>query len=192
MRVTKILWLTFGARPVSFSVYLFGLSLNSTISQFKVVLQDIIRIFSGACALISYCFSKDNIPVALSQFSTESFFVIPGNTYSYDLHICNDTGTNAAVKLLVDIYAKELPVHPEGHYAYYSKNIYLTAHESKHLVVSYNWIDSFAIRIDELSHMPDDSWRGTCRQKGAYLIQAILLNEHGQRLDGLSIVQQLV
>ncbi len=166
--------------------------MNSTRAQLKTALKDLEKIFRGSVALLRYCCRKDNIPVAISLFSTESFSVIPGTTSRYELHMVNDTDFSSAVNLLLDIYAKDLQVHPDGHYAYYTKQVVLHAHESKCVVINYNWRDSFAICIDGESHLPDSSWRGTCRKTGAYIIHAILLNDQNQRLDGLSIVQQLL
>ena len=148
--------------------------------------------FRGTCSLIRSCLSKDRIPIALSLFSTSSLIVIPEDTHLYDIYILNNTDENFAAKILIDIYFKDNQVHPEGHYAYYSKNIFLQAREFKHLVMRYNWKDSFTIHFNGCEYLPDTGWRGLCSNAGAYLIQAILLDDRDHRLDSLSIVQKLV
>ena len=164
---------------------------NGTADQLKTAIRDIRRTVCGLGSLIKYCFEKDDISLALSLFSSNSSSITAGNTYTYDVILLNNTSQDIRVSLLFDIYLKSKSVHPEGHFAYYVKNILIRSHQSTSAVISYNWNDCLKFNIDGHIAEPDNVWRGVCSSKGAYLIQAALLDEQGTCLDKLTIVQQL-
>ena len=164
---------------------------KGTADQLKTAIKDIRRTVCGIGSLIKYCFEKDDISLALSLFSANSSSIRAGNTYTYDVIIINNTAQDIRARLLFDIYLKNKPVHPEGHFAYYVKNIFIRSHQSSSAVISYNWNDCLKFTIDGHITDPDNVWRGVCSSKGAYLIQAALLDEHGTCLDKLTIAQQL-
>ena len=159
---------------------------------FKIIVGDIRKIFSGFCSLLKYLIFNDEIGLTLSLFSTDSAIVRPGNKHTYKIIMLNDTNNDALLRVLFDIYRLKNPAHPDGHYAYYAKNVFLKAHESKELEINYNWEDCCNFIADEAAAAPEDSWRGTCSSKEKYAVMAVLLNEQGQRLDKLTITQQLV
>ena len=165
---------------------------RATADNLKIIVNDIRKTFSGLCTLLRHVISPDEISIALSLFSADSAIVRPGNKHTYKIIMLNDTNNDTPLRVLFDIYRLKNPVHPEGHYAYYAKNYFLKAHENKELEIDYNWEDCCNFIADEAAAAPEDSWRGTCSSKEKYAVMAVLLNEHGQRLDKLTITQQLV
>jgi hypothetical protein len=159
---------------------------------FKIIVGDIRKICNGFCSLLKYSIFNDEIGLTLSLFSADSAIVHSGNKHTYKIIMLNDTNNDAPLRVLFDIYRLKNPVHPDGHYAYYAKNVFLKAHETKQLDIDYNWKDCFSITADESVATPDDSWRGTCSSKEKYVIIAVLLDEQGHSLDKLTITQQLV
>jgi len=156
------------------------------------IVSDIRKVFSGFCALLRYLILNDKIPLTLSLFSADSSVVSIGSRSTYKITILNNAAQDSRLRLLFDIYRLKNPVHPDGHYAYYAKNVFLKAHETKQLDIDYNWKDCLSITADESVTTPDDSWRGTCSSKEKYVILAVLLDEQGHSLDKLTIAQQLV
>ena len=159
--------------------------------QIKLFVKDLNNIISGLGLLLKYCFSKDDITLALSLFSANSFIVRCGSTYTYEVIIVNNTDRDIGLKLMLDIYLKSNPVHPEGHYAYYVKNIFIKTHEVKHVDFSYNWENHAQFVIDGTVAQSDDLWRGICAVKGMYCVHALLLNEQHTCIDKLTIIQHL-
>ena len=159
--------------------------------KFKIIVGDIRKIFSGFCSLLKYLSFNDEIGLTLSLFSADSAIVRPGNKHTYKIIMLNNTNNDAQLRVLFDIYRLKNPVHPEGHYAYYAKNVFLKAHKNKEIEIDYNWKDCCNITADGAVVTPDDSWRGTCSSTEKYAVQAVLLNEQGSCLDKLTIVQEL-
>jgi hypothetical protein len=156
------------------------------------VIGDIKRLLSGAFNLTWYLLSKDKVTVSLSQFNTASPETRPGKECLYEATIANNTASSLWVRLLFDIYLSSNPVHPEGHYAYYEKRIFVQAHEDQRVKITYDWNDQAIFEIDGIQFHPGNAWRGSCSSKDKYLINAVLLDEDGNTYEKLTLVQGLL
>ena len=157
----------------------------------KGVFIDAYKVVKGFFAILRYGISKDKICLSLSHFSTASQVVNPGHNCAYTVGICNTSKQNTWVKLLFDIYLKENSVHPEGHYGYFEKAIFVRAHESQTFCIIYDWKNGAIIDIDDVSFEADVFWCGDCESKGKYVVKALLLDEKGEAFDELTLVQNL-
>lgn len=135
----------------------------------------------GLLSLAHYVKASSDVAVSLSQFMTESMVVRPGEVAEYVLKLVNNGKEHLWLGLLVDIYAYDNQTHPEGHHAYFRKDILVPSRSSQTLVLHYNWLDSAAFVLDGFSFAPDRSWSGPCDVAGNYLVWARL---YGPAADG--------
>ena len=82
-------------------------------------------------------------------------------------------------------------MHPEGHYGYFEKAIFVMAHQNQSLGIIYDWKDDASIDIDDVFFKPDVFWSGDCQSKGKYLVKTLLLDKTGEAFSELSLVQNL-
>lgn len=153
--------------------------------------KDTFNVVKGFFAVLSYAITKDQISLGLSHFSTTFRVVKLGYHCTYQVGICNITEKNEWVRMLFDIYLKKNPVHPEGHYAYFEKTIYVKAQESQQVNINYDWKDNVVIDIDDVSFDPDIFWSGECVSMGKYVVKALLYDEKGEVFDELKLIQKL-
>ena len=161
------------------------------LSMFGTAIRDCKKIAFGLLNLLRYLISRDRISVCLSLFSTNSIVVKEGAVSHYEIVLANNTFQPFCVSLLFDIYLRSNPIHPEGHYAFFKKHVYVRGRENQGIKISYDWEDSVVIDIDDISTSPDDFWRGICRIKGKYFVHVLLLNRESKSFDHLTLVQEL-
>jgi hypothetical protein len=159
--------------------------------KIKGVFVDAYKVIKGFFAILRHGIFKDKICLGLSLFSTTSQVVNPGYNCAYTVGICNTSKQNTWVKLLFDIFLKENSVHPEGHYGFFEKAIFVRAHENQNLRIIYDWKAYVVIDIDGVSFEPDVLWSGDCESKGKYFVKALLFDEDGEAVDELTLVQNL-
>ena len=114
-----------------------------------------------------------------------------GEPNKYVCVLTNNTARNCWARLLIDIYLKDNPVHPGGHYAYFAKNIHIGSKQSQKIELAYDWNDAAFFYVDGLKLIPDDIWRGFCMARTQYVVRALLKNEDGQPYEQLQLVQSL-
>lgn len=149
------------------------------------------RITTGLQSFWRHFRTADHISLSLARFSAASAVAREGGRNTYECLVANNTGEHRWVKLLIDIYLKDRQVHPEGHYAYFTKSIYVRSKDCEHVRVTYDWNDRAAFCLDGLEFPADDLWRGSCREEKHYMIKASLLNEDGIEYEGLQLIQNL-
>jgi len=154
-------------------------------------IRDLRKVASGLFALIRYIILRDRVSFCISLFSSNSWVAKKGEVSRYEVIFANNTSKPVWVALLFDIYLKSNPIHPEGHYAFFKKHIYVRSRENQEIKISYDWEDSVIIDIDDIPTSPDDFWRGSCRIKGKYFVHASLLNGDSIAFDHLTLVQEL-
>jgi len=159
--------------------------------MFGTAIRDFKKIAFGVLHLLRYLTSEDRISVCLSLFSSNSVVVKEGAVSHYEIVLANNALHPLCVIFLFDIYLRSNPTHPEGHYAFFKKNVYVRSRENQKIRISYNWEDSVVIDIDDIPTSPDDFWRGRCRIKGKYFVHVSLLNEESKSFDRLTLVQEL-
>jgi hypothetical protein len=155
------------------------------------IFRDAGKVVKGLFSIFWYGISKDKISVSLSVFRTNSQVVKQGDNCTYEIGICNISKHSITVKFLFDIYLKENPVHPNGHYGYFEKSIFVQAHKSQDFRIIYDWKDYAVIDIDDITLEPDVFWCGECESKGKFIVRALLLDEKGETFDELTLVQNL-
>jgi len=157
----------------------------------NLVINDIKRFFSGFFALLRYIFEREEISLSLSLFSTDSQNSQIGKTSAYELTLANNSNDDLWARVLFDIYRKDTPSHPDGHVAYFVKKVFIRSNESKTLSIQYNWQDNARFEIDGVSQEADAAWLGSSELSGLCNINAVLLNESGNSLETLTIIQNL-
>lgn len=155
------------------------------------VIRELKKLVYGTFRFAAYLLSKDKITVSLSQFSTVYSEAEIGKESIYEAIISNNTNKNLWLKLLVDIYVLNNQVHPEGHYAYFEKSIFIQAHECIKNKIIYNWLDNAIFEIDGVQFYPNNEWNGCCDLKGKYIIIALLRDENGNTYEKLTLVQEV-
>lgn len=153
--------------------------------------RDLRRIVRGTAAFFQYLLSKESIDVGLGLFSAESRTVVSGRPSRYVIRIANVSKEAHDVKLVIDIYATEVPEHPEGHYGYFSKRLPVKPRTSMSIEVHYDWLTTVSFVIDGVPSPPDEFWKGEVVSPQLYLVNAILFDPRGNRVDGLTIYQEL-
>lgn len=157
----------------------------------KMVLRDLGKMAKGCVALVRYAFTKDNISVCLSLFSAESAEAKSGVPNEYEVLLMNNGDRSLVVKLLIDVYLRTNPVHPDGHHGYFEKMIFLSPHKMHPVMFVHDWISRSSFKLEDVSFEPDNGWRGDCRAPGVYSLSAVLLGSEGKPLDRLMLIQEL-
>ncbi|GEM_PF-1348754 len=138
-----------------------------------------------------YLRENNEIKTSISLFSTSSRFVKEGEEAYYTIVLANGTLHDLLQKLVIDIYFKDNPVHPDGHYAYFTKEILIPSRMGCELHVKYDWKTMAHFVFDGVILKPDNVWRSECQMKGKYLIHAILSDLDGHPQEHLTLVQEL-
>jgi len=155
------------------------------------VIGDLRRIISGVINLVRCSVSNENIGVSLSTFSTASFRTEIGKECRYGVSIANNSAQGLWSILLIDIYLKENQKHPEGHYAYYEKRVYLRGRESQNIEIIYNWKTPPLFKIEGAAFSPDNLWRGSLNAEGRFIIHALLKSSENAVIEHLTLLQEV-
>jgi len=155
------------------------------------MMEDIKRAISESILLMRHLISRDDIPLSLSLFSAGSKSVRWGQDADYMVALINNTDKPIWVRLLIDIYFKNKPVHPEGHHAYFEKMVFIPPSVSQEIRFAYNWKDKGWFEIKGVTLDPDHIWKGDCKINGRYFVYAILQDNGGRIIDQLTIVQEV-
>jgi hypothetical protein len=155
-------------------------------------LNDVDKALAGIMALGQYLTTPDDVRASISVFSAKSGAVRAGEPTQYEIKLVNNTRQHCWLKLIVDIYLKENPVHPEGHRAYFAKAVFATSRAIQNVVFIYDWQEKAAFAIDGVLLPVDDAWFGLCKAKETYLVRAILRSMEGNLFEDLLLVQRLV
>ncbi|MFI5251115.1 MAG: hypothetical protein ACHQQQ_01675 [Bacteroidota bacterium] len=161
------------------------------IHKVKAVASDFIKVISRTRDLIRYAREVDSVPASISIFSCDKPTVRLNQISEYRLILANNSPQDFYVKILIDIYRKEHPVHPEGHFAYFSKSLYLPKMQPLTITVAYDWNREACIVIDDAQCSPEEFWRGTVSEKGVYYINASLYHGGDKSLERLMLAQEL-
>jgi hypothetical protein len=154
-------------------------------------LDDIDKAMQGLLALAQHLKASDEAAVSLSRFSAASASVRQGETAAYQIKLLNQSQAHLWLGLVVDIYSRENPVHPDGHHAYFRKELFVPGRASRELAFHYNWRDLAAFVIDGIAFAPDSAWFGPCRAPAGYLVRAQLHSEEGDLVEELQLLQRL-
>ena len=80
--------------------------------------------------------------------------------------------------------------HPPGH-AHFSKRLTARPLASTPVEVQYDWRTDAGFVVGEVRSPADDLWRGTLDRSTRYSVSALLLDLSGNRLERLTVYQEL-
>jgi hypothetical protein len=160
-------------------------------SDLTNLINDAVKLVKGFGSLIGYLFSRDDILVSISLFSSNQISGRAGESFHFEVIIANNSSQDRPLRIMIDFYLKENQTHPEGHHAYFVKNIVTHSRKNNSMQFSYDWNYSASFTIDGKKAEPDTSWCGECRTEGKYVVSAVLLNEKDESLEQLTLVQEV-
>jgi hypothetical protein len=153
--------------------------------------RDLQRILQGTTAFFRYLRSQESIQVGLGLFAAASNIAVIGQPNRYKVRVANASQDSRNVILGIDIYAVDVPRHPEGHYGFFTKLLTVKSGSCSTIAIQYDWLTTACLLIDDLSSPPDDIWRGEARRPQRYSVTAALFDIQHTRLDALTIYQEL-
>src|SRR5436309_6579100 len=166
-------------------------SFGWVMARLRRVLSDLRRIVGGFVTFVECLCTRDPVEVGLDQLSAGSTVAVRGQQNRYVVTISNARIDPRDVTLVIDIYPVDSPSHPAGHYAYFSKRLKAPSRASRTVEVQYDWLTRASFVVDEMASAPDDFWKGTFDRFAHYSVNAVLLDPHGNRLDLVTVYQEL-
>ena len=155
------------------------------------LLHDLRRIVEDSAAFLKYLLTRDLVEIGLGQFSAESTAAVRGRQNRYLVTISNARPEPRDVTLAIDIYAVDLPAHPTGHYAHFSKRLKARPLASTPVEIQYDWLTDAGFVVSEMRSPAEDLWRGALDRSTHYSVSALLLDPSGNRLELLTVYQEL-
>ncbi|PYO58543.1 MAG: hypothetical protein DMD83_03485 [Candidatus Rokuibacteriota bacterium] len=160
-------------------------------ARLRRLLNDLRRIAQGFVGFLEYLLSRDLVEIGLGQLSAESAVAVRGRQNRYLVTISNARTEPRDVTLAIDIYAIDSPTHPGGHYAHFAKRLKAQPRASAQVEIRYDWLTRASFLVGDMPSRPDDLWRGTIERSARYSVNAILLDPDGNRLELLTVYQEL-
>lgn len=157
----------------------------------RVGISDTWKCIKGLITLSKFLISDEHIPIAISSFATNSMYVNRGEGKVYEVVLSNNSSNALLVRLVIDFYLKDRPVHPHGHHAYFEKRVVVSPVTSQSIKFTYHWKERAEFEIDGVNLLPDNIWRGECNINSRYLVHAVLLDNEGTPFDQLTIIQEV-
>jgi hypothetical protein len=155
------------------------------------VFHDVKQIVRAIPTMWKYLRQQERIDCSISLFSAASSDAFLSLPTEYSLVLANDTSRPLVRKILIDIYRRHRPVHPDGHYAWFHKTFRLLPRTSCVITVTYDWIDAVRFVLNGVALSPDGFWRGDCSAPGPYAVQAVLFDAADNHAELVFIIQDL-
>lgn len=155
------------------------------------LLADIRKIVCGFFWCIYDAWKREFIYCSLSLFRSNTSIVSKGKLTRYELVILNADSRPLWATIFIDIYWKQDPSHPAGHYGYFEKKLFLKTGAAQTIIAKYDWQSHAVLEMEGMEILPDTIWTGACDKEGWYRIQAILFDESHNPIEQLSICQEL-
>jgi hypothetical protein len=159
--------------------------------RLRRLLSDIRRTAAGAIAFLRHLLTGTTVEIGLGQLSAESTVAVRGRQNRYLVTISNARPEPRDVTLAIDIYAVDPPAHPAGHYAHFSKRLMARPLASTPVEVQYDWQTDAGFVVGKRRSPADDLWRGALDRSTHYSVNALLLDPSGNRLELLTVYQEL-
>jgi hypothetical protein len=158
----------------------------------SIIANDAWRIVRAIPVMCHDVCKQERIDCSISLFSAASFDAVRSLPSKYSLVVTNNTSQPLLRKILIYIYKRNSPVHPEGHYASFDRSFRLAPGKSCEIKLTYDWVKHARFIFEGVALLPDNFWRGECNTPGRYAVHAALFEADGKRCENLFIVQDLV
>ena len=159
--------------------------------RLRRLLSDIRRTVAGLIAFLQHLLTRDIVEIGLGQLSAESTIAERGRQNRYLVTISNARTEPRDLTLAIDIYAVDPPTHPPGHYAHFSKRLTARPLASTPVEIQYDWLTGAGFVVGDMRSPADDLWRGALDRSTHYSVNALLLDLSGNRLELLTVYQEL-
>jgi hypothetical protein len=160
-------------------------------SLLSIFANDARRIARAFPAMWNDAREQECLDCSISLFSAASFDVRRSVPAEYLLVLANGTSQPRLCKILIDIYKRDRPVHPEGHYAWFERSFRLAPGRSCEIKLTYDWLEHAEFILDGAALPPDGFWRSDCSALGRYAVHAVALGGGGNRSEDVFIIQDL-
>jgi hypothetical protein len=140
----------------------------------RAVARDVLGSLRGIAAMLRWSAQPDPIAVAIASFRAASQRARRGEENVYELVLANVRSTDRVVRVLIDIYRRDDPTHPRGHYAYFEKTLLARRKRSQTVLITYDWNERAEVIVEGVTLPVDSLWRGSCDDAGAYYLHATL------------------
>src|SRR6266540_396565 len=165
-------------------------AVKRVLMKLRLIGRDLRRVVRGSDAFLRYLRAKEDIEVGLGLFAAASNSAVIGQPNRYEVRVANASQDTQDVTLGVDIYAVDVPRHPEGHYGFFTKHLTVKSGTSSTIAIQYDWLTTICVLIDDVSSPPDFIWRGEAHRPQLYSVTAALFDTQQTQLDGLTIYQE--
>jgi hypothetical protein len=159
--------------------------------RLRPLLSDIRRTGAGVIECLRHLLTGTIVEIGLGQLSAESSVAVRGRQNRYLVTISNARAEPCDLTLAIDIYAVDPPAHPTGHYAHFSKRLKARPLASTPVEVQYDWLTDAGFVVSDMRSPADDLWRGALDRPTRYSVSAVLLDPSGNRLELLTVYQEL-
>jgi hypothetical protein len=153
--------------------------------------QDYIAAVRWLGTIARHSRAPDRIDLALSFLSADAAIAHESHMSIYRLNLANPGTVPRWIKLIIDIYLVENPVHPEGHLGYFDKKILVRPLDSQKVQIGFDWKERAVFRIEGVDFPADGAWWGPCRRLGVYSVKALAAIGEGEIPAQLEIHQTL-
>jgi hypothetical protein len=165
--------------------------LKKVLMRLPLIGRDAQRVLREVDAFLRYLRSKEDVEVGLGLFAAASHVAVIGQPNRYEVRVASASRDSRDVMLVVDIYAVDLPRHPEGHYGWFTKHLSVKRGTSRTIAIEYDWLATPCVLIDDVPSPPDAIWRGQGHRPQLYSVTATLFDMQRTQLDSLTIYQEL-
>lgn len=160
--------------------------------RFQTLTADALSSLRGVAAMVRWSTQRDDLAVALASFRAHSARACAGEANAYELVLANASGTDIVARVLIDLYVRDEPTHPHGHYAFFEKVLLVRQKRAQSVAITYDWQSGAQFSVEGVVLPADALWRGACDRAGLYVVHAVLLNPGASAAQPLSLVQELI
>jgi hypothetical protein len=160
-------------------------------SVLSILAHDVKRVVRALPVMWNHVREPERLDCSISLFSAASIDARQSLQAEYFLVLANSMSQPLLCKLLLEIYKRDRPIHPEGHYAWFERSFRLAPGRSCEIKLTYDWLEHAEFIVDGAALPPDGFWRGDCNAVGRYAVHAVVFGGGSNRSEALFIVQDL-